>query len=326
MNKDDIRKILVISLTNLGDVILSFPVIDILKENFPGAELSVVVGPKARDLFQGNPHIQNVYIFNKQQSGFKKFSWVMNLRKEKFDFVIDLRNTAIPFFLNPKYRTSSQVVKSKAPHMRQKHLNRLNSFFLFPLESKNRYALSIVDDVRRSVDALLQAAGAEGRKFVVVSPGAANQFKRWTPEGFAAVCDELICSLAVKIVFVGDRNDCDAAAAVAERMKESAVNLCGKTSLLELADLLRRSFFVIANDSAVMHLASYCDIPTIAIFGPTDPRKYGPWSSRRRVVRKELFCSPCEKSGCAYDHECMKHLSPSEVLKAVREICGGENS
>ena len=106
LNKSEINKILVISLTNIGDVILTFPVIDILKEDFPSAKLSIVIGPKAESLFCDNPHLEKVHIFNKHQLPFKTLRWVLGMRKEHFDLVVDLRNTAIPFMISPRYRTS----------------------------------------------------------------------------------------------------------------------------------------------------------------------------------------------------------------------------
>jgi len=106
LKKSKIRKILVISLTNIGDVILTFPVIDILKRDFSSAKLSVVIGPKAESLLKGNPHLENIYIFDKRQPFLKTVAWVNELRKEKYDLVVDLRNTAIPFLIFPEYMTT----------------------------------------------------------------------------------------------------------------------------------------------------------------------------------------------------------------------------
>ncbi len=324
-DESKIRSILLISLSNLGDVILTFPVIDILKRDIPRAHLSVVVGPKAQPLLNGNPYIKKVYIFDKNRSGLQKLSWLISLQKKKFDLVVDLRNTAIPFLILARYRTPPQFGNFKTMHMKTKHLNRLRSILNFETESKRRYALfpSASDVVY--VDNILREDMQFNKKFFVVAPGAANHIKRWTPQGFAGVCDQLMESLKVKIIFVGDQHDIPIVNAINQLMHHKALNLCAQTTLTQLAELLRRATLVVTNDSAIMHMASYLNIPIVAIFGPTDPKKYGPWSSQNFVVQKRIFCSPCEKSGCRYHHECMNDIQPSEILNIVHQIYGSRH-
>ena len=321
-----IKKILVISLSNVGDVILTFPVIDILKRDFPSSDLSVVVGPKAEALFKDNPYISRVYVFNKRQPISHMIRWVFNLRKEGFDLVVDLRNTAIPFILGAKYKTSPFVSSSKILHRKEKHLRRLKSVVDFVLPSKERFALHVTDKDRSYVQNLFKSHMPSNEKFVVVGPGAANHIKRWREEGFSQICDKIIEDYKMQIVFVGDDADKEVVFRIKDQMKNKGIDFSGQTSLGQLAEILRRSVFVIANDSAIMHMASYLDVPVLAIFGPTDSNKYGPWSSKSYVVKKTgLFCAPCEKSGCAYHHECMEYIEPQEILEKIKtmikELC-----
>lgn len=323
LDASKIKNILVVSLSNLGDVILTFPVIDILKENFPGAHLQVVVGPKAESLFKGNPHIARVHIFNKRDSGMNQLRWALNLRKEKFDLAVDLRNTAIPVLAGAKYFTPLWTVRAKNIHMKQKHLNRLKTVFQFIAESKKRYALFISDADKKYVDALLGSDIAPHERFIAVGPGAANTAKRWSKQGFAEVCDRLNKELKIKIVFVGDGIDKEITGEILNQMKTRVVNACGRTSLTQLAALLSRACLALVNDSAIMHMASYLDVPTLAIFGPTDPGKYGPWGSKVKVIQRDIFCVPCEKSGCEYDYECMNDIQPSEVYEGAKVMLDG---
>ncbi len=320
LDKSEIHNILVITLSNLGDVILTFPVIDILKRDFPEARLSVVAGPKAGVLFKENPYIYRTYIFDKAKSGLQKFFWLMELRQGRFDFVVDLRNTAIPFLIQAKHSTPLQIFRPKTMHMKIKHLNRLKSVFNFKTESKIRYAFFRNEKDIRYVDSMVRNKIGIGKKIFVVAPGAANHIKRWTKEGFGRVCDQLAELSNAKIVFVGDANDKGIVEDISLSMHSDFLNLCGETTITQLAELLRRATLALTNDSAVMHLASYLDIPVVAIFGPTDPRKYGPWSSYSTVVRKDIFCSPCEKPGCAFHHECMRYIQPQEVFNAVQRL------
>jgi ADP-heptose:LPS heptosyltransferase len=280
MNKSEIKKILVISLTNIGDVILTFPVIDILRRDCPRAELSVVIGFKARSLLDGNPQIKNVFIFDKHQPGLQKLSWALKLRKERFDLVVDLRNTAIPFLLAPKYRTSLAAGSVSDRHMREKHLARLRTVFPFESPSAERYALLLEEDTPNLLGGI-----QSGEKFVVVAPGAADSAKRWPRERFVELCRRLQ-GRDLKIVLVGDQNDKKIAEEMTGELKQGVLNLCGRTDLRQLAGILKRCELAIVNDSGTMHLASYLDRPVVAIFGPSNPRLYGPWSRKSCFVQR----------------------------------------
>ncbi len=319
-DKLNVKKILVVSLTNVGDVILTFPVLDILLEDFSDSELSVVVGPKARELLDQNPLIKNVYVFDKKGSPLEKWRWVNLLRQERFDLVIDLRHTAIPFFIGAKYRTSFRRMNGKkGQHIRSQHLRRLQEVYDYRESANHRSALYISSLDKAVIDQQLKNFEIEDQPFIVMSPGAAHHLKCWTPSGFAQVGNWLMERDHYKIVLVGDRNEISMNIGITEQMRQRALNLTGKTTLPQLAELLHRSAGVIANDSAVMHLASYLDVPTLAIFGPTNEAKYGPWGARCRVIRRELFCAPCEKSACRYQHECMQLLDPKDVYAAFEK-------
>lgn len=314
INKSKIQKILVISLSNIGDIVMTFPVIDILKQEFPDAELSVVVGPKGEPLFKGNPLFHKVYIFHKRQALRHTIRWVLQLRREHFDLVVDLRNTAIPFLVAAPYKTSPFMTRADHQHMRLQHLNRLHSICFFPEEAHRRYALNILHEDKRHIDAIIKKEIGDEQPFVVVSPGAADETKQWTDEGFASLCDHLMDVCKVKVVFVGDAHDRKIVQGIVKKMSHNAVNLTGQTTLTQLAHLLYRSTLAIVNDSAPMHLASYLDVPVLALFGPTDPQKYGPWSAKSCFIRKEQECPACQNAAGNARHQCMQFIAIKDVL------------
>ncbi len=315
----NIKNILVISLSNIGDIILTFPVLDILRKDFPSAKLSVVIGPKGEALFQKNPFLDEVYIFDKHQSPLRTIQWIFQLRKKNFDLVIDLRNTAIPFFLTPKYRTSLFVPKNNE-HRKQKHLNRLKAVYSFDLYPRKKI-LFVPEEDKDYLRQLRREKSFESQKYVVVAPGAANHDKRWTPEGFAQVGDQLVEKFQWKVILVGDQNDQDGAQKIESLMKQGSVNLCGTLSLLQLAELLAGCELALVNDSAVMHLASYLDVPVVALFGPTNPDHYGPWSQRSHFLRRNLHCPAClSKKTPGLKHQCMQAITPDGVLEAIEKL------
>ncbi len=320
-DKSKINKILVISLTNIGDVVLTFPVIDILKRDFPDAELSLVVGPKAASLVAGNSHFKQVHIFDKHQPLLKTLQWITALRGECFDLVVDLRNTAIPLLISPRYRTPLIARQDGQVHMSQKHLRRLRSVYPYTSGPDKKYALQIPPQIQGDVDEILQKRMGRGQRYAVIAPGAADQAKRWTERGFAEVCYHFMKKHYMGIVIVGDGKDGSIAQRIYEILQEeSVVNLCGQTTLVQLAAILKKSSVAIVNDSAPMHLASYLDVPVLALFGPTDTVQYGPWGVQSHSIRKNGSCPACRRLKDAPRHTCMAAITTQDVLDCFQVI------
>ncbi|MBP9854240.1 MAG: glycosyltransferase family 9 protein [Candidatus Omnitrophica bacterium] len=278
LDKSKIHKILVISLSNIGDVVLTLPVVDILRRDFPKARISIVIGPKAESLLKGSLIFEHVFIYDKHQTGFEKLEWIKKLRKERFDLAVDLRNSAIPFLIGAKNYTPLNLKKKELVHMKTKHLNRLRQVHPFSEESAHRDALCALSLDQIIVEECLQKNIGQNAAYAVMVPGSADQAKRWSVKGFAQVADFLHNEYHVSTIFLGDQNDIPVVDSVQKLMTTVPHNLCGQTNLIQTAEFIRNSKLVLANDSAALHIASYLNRPVIALFGYTDPIKYGPWS------------------------------------------------
>ena len=317
LDKSNIKRILIISLSNIGDVILTFPAIDVIREYFPRAKISVAVGPKAQSLLNGNPNFEEIIIFDKRESGPKLLSWVMKMRKKRFDMVIDFRQSAIPLMMMPKYRTTLRSPVEKV-HMQQKHLNRLKTLMAIDGKSKKLYSLFVSEVDRAATRELIKKEIGGQQPFVVFAPGAANHAKRWAEEGFAQVADHLAEQHNLKIVFIGDNVDRAIADKIISKMRHGAVNFCGRISLVQAAEVLRHSLLAIVNDSAPMHLASYLNVPVVAIFGPSDPTRYGPWSEKSKYIQGQTICRRCNEPKSKHEHTCMASIHSDDILKSFR--------
>lgn len=188
------------------------------------------------------------------------------------------------------------------------------------------FSFSIAPQATANAAALLRQHGIEpdsGRPFVLIAPGTVWDTKQWTAAGFAAVARHLSeCGMAV--VLAGAKRDLNACRAVAELAPE-AVNLCGRTSQGELAAIIRLAAAVLANDSGSMHLAVALGRPTVAIFGPTDPRWAGPYKQPQGVVAAGVACAPCylrDLRRCPHGHVCMKDLGPEAVIARLHAALG----
>jgi 3-deoxy-D-manno-octulosonic-acid transferase/heptosyltransferase-1 len=155
--------------------------------------------------------------------------------------------------------------------------------------------------------------------FVAVNPVAFWQTKLWEDGKFARLCDLIQSELQTGVVITGEK--AERIEQIRKRMKTKAVNLGGKTSLRQLAALYRRAVLLVTTDSGPMHLAAALGTPVIALFGPTDPSRTGPYGPNHRIISKGLPCSPCFKKQCP-EPRCMTDISAEEVFSAVRDMLG----
>jgi heptosyltransferase I len=164
-----------------------------------------------------------------------------------------------------------------------------------------------------------RSGGARGteRAFVAVNPVAFWETKLWEDEKFAELCDRIRTELGIGVVLTGGESG--ALDRIRERMKTDAVNLGGRTTLRELAWLYRQASLVVTTDSGPMHIAAAMGTPVVALFGPTDPNRTGPYGPGHRVVRRELSCSPCLRKQCT-TIRCMREITVAEVFMIVKEV------
>ncbi len=314
-----VKNILVISLTNIGDVLMNCPVLDILRRDFPQAKLAVVVGPKAQSIFKGNRHIEAI-VFDKHAGWFSQLQWILTLRARHFDVVIDLRNTAIPFFINARYATWPIVAVNKKSHLVEQHLARLHSLYPFDSPVSPKLSIDVLPADVEYVKGLLLGYIKPGEPFAVIAPLAADSAKTWNPEGFTGVCLRLMDEYGFKVVLVGGQQDKDVLVRINAGLSNRALDLAGKTDLVQVAQLLKSASLAIVHDSGIMHIASYLNIPTIALFGPTNPAESRPWGGRYQVVRRNKICPRCLDRRANLAHNCMSAISVDDVINAYKNL------
>ena len=308
-------KILVISLSNLGDALLTYPALHALWNMHPEAEFHVLASPRTRELFSGDPRVKKVWIWEKQANPLRQVRLVRQLCGERFNLVADFRNSLIPLLMPWARRTP--VLRASTPsglHRAQAHLNLVAALGVPP--SPGPFRIPFGTEEERQVEQWLES----GRRPVVVVPGARSHLKRWGAERFARVADRLIERCQAQVLLIGEEAERPIADEVQQAMKHPVTDLVGRTSIRSLAALLTKTLLVITNDSACLHAAEVMGVPSVAIFGPTDERKYGPRHPRSEVVRKSLICTPCEKSYCVRKHECMDWLETDDVYLAAAKI------
>lgn len=318
-----VKKILFITLSNMGDVILTLPVLDALRANFPKSKITVMVGPRPKEIFEESPLIDRLIIYDQDSRLREKVKLFNELKKEKYDVVIDLRNTLYGALLPARFRTSPFLIVPKSlTHMKDRNLYRLqkalgNTSLSSTAKEKSFY---FTPEDKKYVEGLLKDNGiSAGDKIITVSCSAGGSTRRWEPEKFAKLCSRLSCGY--KVILIGAKAHQQVSRYICENCPNKIYDFTGLTSLRQLVYLLKISALLVTCDTGTLQLGSYMDVPIAALFGPSDEGKYGPWSKSHRVIRKEIFCSRCKDAQCRFGTvECMKLIKVEDVLRAIEDI------
>lgn len=318
-----INKILFITLSNVGDVILTLPVLSALKDNFPDAEIDVVVGPRPREIFERDPRISRVFSYDKHTGLKEKIDFIKKLRKERYDLAVDMRMSLIPILIGAKNRTP--LILTARPKGNHKSLSHLFKLKNLGIKYKMRRNIYIADKDREIVDKMLEGCGVKKNDILIgVSASCRSPLKEWRIEGFIEVINNLLKERRYKIVLIGDDTQINTSTKIKNvvGIREDLIDLTGKTDLNELFALIERMRVLLTCDSACMHIASDLGVKVAAIFGPTDAGEYGPTGKDDIVIRKAVECSPCRKAVCSFNRECMNQIEAGEVLAEVKKLLG----
>lgn len=315
-----VKKILFITLSNIGDVILTLPVLDVLRQNYPHSQITVVAGPRAKELFIANPLLYRVIIYDKRAALREKARFSVDVLKQRFDMVVDLRNSFLGRVIPAAYKSRLFFkVPRHIRHMKDKHLWMIGNLRL-NTDKISRDSIFIGLEDQEQVENMLKDKGVEDN-FIVVSPSAHSHIKVWPKENFVKLIDSVASTFKRKIILVGDKNDTAASRFIVDNTQNPPLDLTGMTNLRQLAYLIGKSALVIGNDSAILHMASYLDRPVIAVFGPTNENKYRPWSKINALAKKDIFCRPCEAAKCRFGSlKCMQLIKVDDVLRQVKKV------
>jgi heptosyltransferase II len=320
-DKSKIKRILVITLSNMGDIILTTPVVRTLADAFRSARIDVMCGPAGKEVFERDPAIFKLIVYDKHLPISEKRRLQLKLKNLKYDLVVDIRNTVFPLLIGPKFRTATiRKFPVSIDHRKKRHLHLLKSLGIENVCEESYIYIPKEDE--EYVEGLLKEHAISG-PMVVLNPGAKSHLKRWTEEGFAEVADRLTSECGAKVIFVGLEEDRKIVGAITARMKNKAYDFVSRTNVRQLAGLIKRSKLLITNDSAPLHVGCAVGTRVLAIFGPTDHKKYGPTGEFDVVINKKLSCAPCESAVCARNYECMKLITGDEVFEAARMMLEG---
>jgi len=325
-----INTALLITPSNIGDVILALPVLDSIRHSFPQCKITMMTGPLLKEIFKDNPYINKLIIYDKHSVLREKIKLFFALKKANFDLVVDLRNTLFGLLPPARFKTSPFLhIPSCIRHMKEQNLYRLQKALKMqnPFFDITNKSLFINQNDRDYINHLLEKNNIRmNEKIVIIAAAAGGANRRWEKEKFAQVASGL--SRDYRVILVGRNSDRSVTQYICEHSEGNVFDFSGLTSLLQLAYLIQISSLVLVCDTGVLQLASYMDRPILALFGASDEKKYGPWPKNNSlVISRELFCRRCHEAQCRFGNvDCMHLIKAEEVLKKAKEILRGELS
>ncbi len=336
-------KILILKPSSLGDVVQALPVLRLIKRHLPGSEIYWWIDSNLAPLLADDPDLAGVVLFERQRWA-APWNWgemwrsVRWLRQQAFDWVVDLqgllRSGAFAWLANGKLTVGLDepreggrgfydlIVRrpSAATHAVDWYLGVLPLLGV-PVDAGFQWLPErpgVAESVRRKWP-------VEKSRWILIQPGARWPNKRWPVEFFS----ELVRRLAVanpgfRFAVLGSEDDRALGEFIAREDGQRCLDLTGRLSLSELVEWIRLGELVVSNDTGPMHVAAALNKPVVALFGPTEPCRTGPYRQLNHILQLDLPCVPCLKPRCAYVKplECLRALPPAAVFEAVERRLG----
>ncbi len=333
-------KILIIKFSSLGDIILSTAALRAIRQKFlHNYKITFLVGEESKDLLFNCPYIDEllVYDFKNRDEGMAGLlKLAALLRKKNFDIVIDLQNNCKSHILSfltlalNRYGYDNKKlgfllnhrIKDEKPLMDPvTHQFRILKMLDIDLENPKLELWPTQED-RNYIDEFLKSEWLSANQVLIginISASVGWPSKNWPLQHIVKVCDEL-SRREMRVVITGTEKDFTQANLLINSLKNiKIINACGKTTINQLACLIKKCAVFISPDSAPLHVAASQGVPFIALFGATDHRRHLPPVKECVVIKKDLACSPCYKSKCKTG-KCMELIKPEEVLEVIDKL------
>jgi heptosyltransferase III len=330
-----VNRILLIKLRYIGDVILSTPLLPLLRNRFPKASLTFLVNPGTESVLFGNPHLEKISVIPRDGWG-SQLRFLHGLRQACFDGVVDLTDGDRSAFLTYWTGAGIRLGFNRENRWRGRLYTRVlpsayGSMHMVDYHAQALRALDISDPVgepelylrpedQAQGDQLLTSLRIGHAPLALLSPSARYSFKAWPLDRFAALADWL-ADQGAAVALIGHQEEVLIGRQIITLTRSKPRNLMGQTLLPQLAALMKRSALFVGNDGGPMHMAAAVGCPVLGLFGPTDPQVWGPRGTNVSVIYKGLDCRECFYPGCFRGEEsCMRQISVEEVCQAASTL------
>ncbi len=339
-------------------MLFTTPIIRNLKDHFPHCTIAYLANARTADLLRQHPQVNQVFVYerdefiavyikSKPQFLKKMLNALAEIRREKFDLVIDLSLNSyasffmwaigIPLRVGFNYKGRSPFL-NKPVELKGYESEHVVEFYLGLLETlgltvkKHPLEIFVPTSEQESAEAFFKNFKLAGPKNLVAfipgggaSWGKDASFKRWPPEKYAKLADKIIEKLNVEIILMGDLKEKELCRRVASLVTRPVFDMSGTSTILQMAAYLKRCTLCIVNDGGPLHVAVAAGVKTVSIFGPVDEQVYGPWmpQSKHITVTKNIMCRPCyrnfRRAHCEHI-SCLNQLDVDEVFERIQTV------
>ena len=343
------QRALVVKLRHHGDVLLSSPVFQVLKNRAAHMEVDALVYSDTHEMLEGHPAVSRMHLIDR---GWKRSGLVNQARREsallstlaarRYQLIVHLtdhwRGAWLAQALRPRWSVAPAresrlwrwsfshrypLPRGTPRHTVELNLDALRRLGVYPDEEEKRLVMVPGLEATQRVDRMLAQHGLAAGGFIHVHPTSRWLFKAW-PENANA---ELIRRLArdghrIVLTSAPDTREKAIVQRILANTGGAVTDLSGQLTLRELGALAARARLFFGVDSAPMHIAAAMGTPVVALFGPSDERVWGPWKVAHRVVTTSHPCRPCNNDGCGGGKvsECLTRLPVERVHSAVNEL------
>jgi len=336
----DIKKILVIKLRAIGDVILATPVVENLRRAFPQAQIDFLTEKMCAPIVAGHPALHEILILDRQQAGASR-QLIQQIRQRQYDMVIDLfgnpRSAVLTLLSGAARRVGFRFrvrqyaynlkVEARGDRVHEVEFN-LDALRALKIPIVTRKLFVAVDEASENfATQFWRENGLEDRRVIGLNASGGWYTKRWPLENFAQLGDRLRRELNAVVLLLWGPGEYEDVTFMAQTMRAPAL-LAPATNLKQLAALLARLTMLVSNDSGPLHLAAAMGTPVVGIYGSTRPDLQGPWGEGHEIVVKTgLPCLGCNGVTCKIvTHDCMKQLEVEKVWEAVQRCLQNHSS
>ncbi len=338
------RSVLIIKPCCLGDVLLTTPLVAALRKAWPEARIAYATGAWSLPMIATSDHIDATITLPERWTPGSLLATARELRRRRFEIVfvpdrspllallawlagipvrVGLDSAGRGFAYTHRVPLPPGVTHEADLYSRlaiQIGLDPPRRLFFFPRESARAAAATLVSQYRHDERPLIALHPGGGQ-----NPGMTLPRKRWLPERWALVADALSRRYGAQVIILGGPGDEDAAAVVANAMRESSMMLVRRWNWEELGAVVERCALFLGHDTGMMHLAVAVGTPTVAVFGPSDPQMYGPYGDHGAAVWRPTPESPCFYNGvalpdCPCAMQCMRNVTHEDVIAAAERV------
>ncbi len=304
-----IKNILINFPTNIGDVILTFPAVDLIRASYPQSQIAAIASSYTHDFLSRYSSIDNVFVYDKHWSIKDKRKFCGDLRG-RYDLMIDFKHSLLPLILGIKKHTPLIRLGKMPLHNKDKNISLVSSFLKVDKASRGEI---ILDDREK-----MHIESFELKPSICVSTYSRSHIKIYPQDKLKEVLKHILPEYSV--ILLGSKESASYYKGIS--LMEGVIDLSGRTTLAEVYYLMAHYCqAILCVDSSLLHLASYLNLKIVALFGPTNENYYGPFSQCYRVITNgSVECRPCGKAECYRNCECMKEIESKKVIEALRTM------